>query len=426
MLLPLLGLLAPLHAGLPISSSGLEGVTPTAVVAPVKYDLPDLITLNNGKEIECRVLVEGKEVILARVGARKKEFAVADVKEIQSIERSLAEFFVRYDAESGGGIASLAELALFCEERALFGEARNLWIRVVLTDETNEQAWQKLGGVFTKRRGWRLKVRGRFYTLEQLRERVADWKNAMEVPTAHFLVKTDVDPIRALNVAFNLERAYLTFYGLLGPVLDLQIFDQVPEVHIPKNEKHYPAPRFEGDDAWYSYAAQTVYVNGSKDNIAFQAVYCLTQGMIDASFRRTIGGNGRLAPWAERALSEAFAAAVQVDDNGVAKWEFGQPIMQHFNYQAADEKPMTIKKLLSAGLGAYRNPPESDRFRAQSYTLLHFLVYEDKGKYREGLGTYLRTSFKGQSAATHLQKALGVKLKDIEVEWNAYVKDIAG
>ena len=33
---------------------------------------------------------------------------------------------------------------------------------------------------------------------------------------------------------------------------------------------------------------------------------------------------------------------------------------------------------------------------------------------------------KGQSAATHLQKALGVKLKDIEAEWSAYVKDIAG
>ena len=66
----LFGLLAPLHTAPPTPTVEAVAVSSTAA-APVKYDNPDLITLKSGKEIECRILVEGEEVILARVGARK-------------------------------------------------------------------------------------------------------------------------------------------------------------------------------------------------------------------------------------------------------------------------------------------------------------------------------------------------------------------
>ena len=37
----------------------------------------------------------------------------------------------------------------------------------------------------------------------------------------------------------------------------------------------------------------------------------------------------------------------------------------------------------------------------------------------------MRSSFKGQSATTHLEKALGVKLKELEPEWTAFVAETA-
>ena len=77
----------------------------------------------------------------------------------------------------------MADLAKFCESRDLPGEARQMWIRILIDDPENEEAWTKLGGSHG-RKGWRLKVRGRYYTLDQLRERVSDWKNAMELRTA--------------------------------------------------------------------------------------------------------------------------------------------------------------------------------------------------------------------------------------------------
>ncbi|MEM9381380.1 MAG: hypothetical protein AAGB93_15610 [Planctomycetota bacterium] len=390
---------------------------------------PDLLVLKNGKKVECRVAMEGRDTILVRVGkgSKTKEYARSEVEQIQTIERSLAEFFRRYDDEKSGGVPALAELARFCEERELFGEANNLWVRILLADPENEQAWTKLGGVFSKRRGWRLKVRGRFYTLDQLEERSADWKNALFIPTAHFVVKSDLDPSEVLDVAFDLERAYLEYYGILTPSIDLQNFDFIPEVHIPKDAKNFPTPRFPGDNAWFSFVANTLFVDGSKEDIAREAVFHLTQLLVDNSFRRPVGGGlGKIAPWAERAISDAFAGAYVFED-GESRWEFGPPLMDYFRYHANDDEPMSIKKLLGAGLGAFRNPPEAERYRAQAYTLLHFLSYEDKGKYRSGLTAYLQSSIRGQSAATHLEKALGVKdLDGIEEEWLRYVKEVAG
>ena len=393
--------------------------------APNHDDRSDVVTLKNGKQIECRVILETDEVVLTRRGSKKKQYTRDEVAEVQSVERSLAELFRRYDALPSRGPAELADLALFCEQNELPSEARTLWLKILTLDPENEQAWTELGGVHTKRRGWRLKVRGRFYTVEQLRERVSDWKHAMEIPTAHFLLKTDIEPERALDIALNLERAYMTFYEVIGEALALQVFDEVPEVHVFKDPKNYPTPRFKGDQAWFSRGENTVYVNGAGPQVARAAVFKLTHALVLNSFRRTIGGNGSIAPWTERALAEAFSYALRVED-GVATWEFGRPIPEYFRFQAEDEKPLGLKRLISAGYGAFNNGTDARRYNAECHTLMYFLLHAEGGKYRSGVAQYMRSSFKGQSAATHLEKALGVKLKELEPEWTAFVAETAG
>lgn len=391
---------------------------------PVAADDPDLVVLENGKEVECRVLREGDDVVLVRIGSRTREIPRDEIASIDSVERSLREFLRRFDELEDRGADGLAALATYCEENGLPAEARNLWIQILTIDPENEQAWTKLGGSYSKRRGWRLKVRGRFYTLEQLRERASDWRNAMEIPTAHFLLKTDIEPARALDVALNLERAFVTYYDVLGEVLDLQVFDQIPEVHIFKDPEDYPAPRTAGQDAWFAAGPNIVYVNGAAPDVAREAVFQLTHALALSSFRRTIGGSGSIAPWVQRALAESFAAAYRSAD-GVATWDFGPPIRTYFEAHAADESPLTIKRLLGASYGAYTNGSDAPRYVAQGYTLLHFLLHAKDGTYRDGLGEYLRSSFKGQSAATHLQRALDVDLDDVEEEWKAYVDEVA-
>src|SRR5262245_37832003 len=176
---------------------------------------PDLVVLASGEEVECRVLYEDDQEVV--YGARKKEKRVprAEVKQVQSIERSLREFLERHENVAPGDVAGMAALAQFAEESFLPGEARNLWIRILATDPNNDQAWTKLGGV-KGRKGWKLQVRGRFYDLEDLRSRVGDWKNALELSTAHFLIRTDGDPLRALDASLDVERACQTFYDVIG------------------------------------------------------------------------------------------------------------------------------------------------------------------------------------------------------------------
>lgn len=389
-------------------------------------DTPDLIVLKSGKEIECRVLFEDADTVVYTKKRKGKEVARDEIESVQSIERSMAQFLDAYSALPADDVAGLLDLASFCESHELFGEARALHIRVVILDPVNEAAWTKLGGVFSKRRGWRLKVRGRYYSLEDLRERVSDWKNAMELPTAHFLIKTDVEPVRALNIAIDVERAYRTFYDLLGDTMHLYPFDEVPELRVYAHEDDYERPPSPGDVVWFAANANILHINASAiGDRPYIVVSELTEVLLFNAFRRTVGKTGNVAAWARKAFAQAFGGAYRKDP-GNASWDLGHPIDSHFRVQAAEEDPLSVKDLLNSGRGAYEDPNRGGLYRAQGYTLMYYLVHGEGGAMRAQFGEYLISSFKGQGAATHFKKIFKVDLDEFDASWNAYVRQIAG
>ena len=84
-----------------------------------------------------------------------------------------------------------------------------------------------------------------------------------------------------------------------------------------------------------------------------------------------------------------------------------------------------MKRLITAGYGAFNNGTDAQRYNAECHTLMFFLLHAEGGKYRQGVADYMRSSFKGQSAPTHFEKALGMKIKDLEPQWNAFVEATA-
>jgi len=394
------------------------------LAAVLLQDDPDLIRTRDGKEIECRVLCEGKDQVVYRERKKKKELALADVAEIQSVERSLREYVDHFAAIDPNDVAALSDLALFAESRFLPGEAHNTWIRILTLDPENEQAWTKLGGV-KRRAGWQLKVRGRFLGIDELRERVSDWKHALELRTAHFLVLTDAAPELALNAAIDVERAYLTFYDVLGKPLDLWVFDEVPEVHIFSDPADYPTPPTPRD-AWFSRADNTLYVNAHERRNRGDIVAEFVDALVLNAFRRTLDNrDGRIDPWAQEGLRQAFAAAARPDP-GRVRFEFEAPALQAFRAQAADDEPLPLAKVLSAGLTSFNDGTDAPRYSRESYTLTYFLVFSSGGRYRPGYADYLRSSYLGKGGASNFFKALGVREKDLEAEWVAWVKETAG
>jgi hypothetical protein len=396
-----------------------------ALPNPVRGDHePDLIQLPSGDEIECRVLFEDDQKVLYRAQRKTHEVARSEVKEIQSIERSLREFLARSERVSARDTAALAELALFAESRYLAGEAHNAWLRILTVDPAHEQAWTKLGGV-KRRNGWELKVRGRFLDVQELRERAGDWKNALELRTAHFLIQTDAPPERALDVALDVERAYLTFQDVLGKPIGLLVLDEVPEIHIFADPEDYPAPPTPGKDAWFSVSANTVYVNARENRHTGTIVAEFTEALLFNAFRRTLGKAGQLDPWVLEGVKQAFAAGVRPDP-GRTRFEFEAPFQPWFERQARDAEALELSQVLRAGLASFSSGSDAPRYSAQSYTLTHFLVFSGDGKYRARFAQFLRESTLGKGGASNFFAALGVQEKALAEEWKAYVKARAG
>jgi len=387
-------------------------------------DEHDLLVFADGKEVPCRVLLETDAKVVYRARKKTSEVSRAAVKEVQSVERSLREYLARFEAIDPRDVAALAELATFAEARYLAGEAHATWIRILTIDPENEQAWTKLGGV-RRRDGWELRVRGRFYTLEELRTRASDWQNALELRTAHFLIRTDGPPERALDLALDVERAYLTFYDVFGKPIELYVFDEVPEIHVNTDPKDYSAPPVAGRAAWFERNANVLHVNGQQASERGTIIAEFTDALIFNAFRRTLAKTGELEPWAREGLRQAFAAAARPAP-GRLVFDFTAPYLPHFQAQARDAKPLTLAQVLRAGLASFDSGSDQPRYVAQSYTLLHFLAFYENHKYRIGLANFLRESYLGKGGTANFFEALGVNEKTVEAEWSAHVQAVAG
>ena len=390
---------------------------------PTLADDTDVVVFADGKQEVCRVLLETDFKVVYRAKNKTSEVSRAALKDVKSVERSLREYLVRFNKAKADDVAALAELAIFAEENFLPGEARNTWIRIVGLDPENEQAWTKLGGV--QREGtWQLRVRGRFYTLDELKKRVSDWPNALELSTAHFLIRTDGPPDRALDLAIDVERAYLTFYDVFGKPLELYVFDEVPEINIFSDPKDFRAPPRPGQAAWFERGGNVLHVNAQLAADRGTVVAEFTEALIFNAFRRTLAKTGEIEPWAREGLKQAFASAVRLDPGAVV-FDFEVPHKPHFEAQASDPKPLSLSQVLRAGLASFDSGSDQARYAAQAYTLVHFLAFYENQKYRLGLANFLRSSYLGKGGTSNFFEAVSADEKTLEEQWTSYVKSIA-
>jgi len=63
---------------------------------------------------------------------------------------------------------------------------------------------------------------------------------------------------------------------------------------------------------------------------------------------------------------------------------------------------------------------------AQSYTLVHFLVFYQDGKYRTGFADFLRRAYLGKGGTSNFFEAVGSDEKTLQEEWSEYVRGVAG
>ena len=104
------------------------------------------------------------------------------------------------------------------------------------------------------------------------------------------------------------------------------------------------------------------------------------------------------------------------------------PSKPSFNRATGDagaEKPLSIKEVVAAGFRATDSGSKAGLYAAESYTLLHFLATGEEGAFRPGLAEYLKESFMGKDSISNLEKALGLKSKEIEERWIEHVRGMS-
>lgn len=412
------------HAGMHFLRAlvlGLLALVPTLSALP--GDEHDTVVLADGKELSCRVLLDAESRLVVRAGGKTRELKAGEFKEVRSVERRLAVFLDRFDKTPKDDVKALTALARSAAENELTGEAFGTWIRVLALDPVNDEAWTAIGGT-KRKKGWELKVRGRFYTIEELRTRIADWKNALELPTAHFLLRTDVKAARAVDIAIDLERTHSTFYRILRP-LELFVFDEQPEVNVYADPKNFPTPPTGSAAAWFERSSNTLHVDATRVQDSGTIVAELVDALVFNAFRRTLNKTGELEPWIRHGLAQGFAAAVRPSP-GRVEYQFDAPYTPYFQAQANDPKPLTIEQVVRAGFASYDSGTDAPRYTAQSYTLVHYLATGDNGKHRAAFAKYIRSAYLGKGGTSNLFKELAVDEKILQAGWTAHVKALAG
>jgi len=394
-----------------------------AAGAPPASKVPDQIRLNSGRTLQGRVLSETGDELRIRVGRGEVEVARKDVAEVRSIERSLAEFIHRWDEMPKNDLPALSDLARFCESRGLPGEARVLWLRVLRVDVSSEEAARALGARKVAD-NWQIDTGRTWLRLADYLSAKSRWRDAIEIPTAHFLVRTDLALERVLDATIQLERHYLRFYEFLGPELDLYLFNEVPEINIYGEARNYPAPPQMGDPSWFQLGINQLHVL-AHDPLDLHGIQRdVTEMLLYNALRQSSGHNGEIQAWAQRGLSEYFAATSgeRVGDPWAPLGTVRQPA---FVEQESDKKPLSLDKLLTTAHSEFRAGPDGERRSIYAYTFMHYLMEGDGRSHRANFFQYLRDGWLGAGGKKLVFKDLDVTEKDLEKRWKDYVRDVA-
>jgi hypothetical protein len=384
---------------------------------------PDIVRLTSGKTLTGRVVQERADALTVESGHAQIEVERQSVAEVRSVERNLATFLKQYDLVPKTSVGHLLDIARFCDDCGLTNEATNLRYRVLLIDANNADARKGLGARSvaeklqvpdTDGKGW--------VDFDRLIGPKSRWRDAAELHTAHFLVRTDLPLARVLDAAVQIERHYLRFYDFLGPELGLYVFDQTPEICIYSRPGDYPMPWTEHAKSWYGPAENKLHVLVNDDQFDMvKLVRDVTDMLLVNALRKSSGKMGNMPPWAGCGFSEYFASTA-ASRPGAAWGELGVPSPALFRRQKDASKPLELDKLLTSSIGDIRRSDAADLRSAGAYTLVHFLLHADDGKYREPFYAYLRDAWTGKISAKGFLKAMGMKEDELETQWNAYVR----
>jgi hypothetical protein len=373
----------------------------------------DRVVLKNGEVVEGRVVFEGQDRIVVRVGTKDREFSPGEVTVVRARSRDAREVVLRWEKLLPDDAKGRLELAQFAREQDLEGEAQLLALSVLARDAQNETAHVFLG--HEKKLGaWQRKAGSRAMPFDRWVEARREFSATDPLPSSHFALRTNVPLDAACNFALELELFYVAFMEWFRPELDLYEVVEPIAVHVHADNKSYPGGS--GRKGFFDPAANTVYADVSEGYALLILIHEATHALLNATAVRTKEALGNIPSWVDEGLADymSFSRQGAFAHPSYTKAASGKG---YFAMHADAPKPLTLARVLALTTPDYTLSPIIGLAYAQSFSLVHFCLHGGNSAYRAKFFEFMRRCYRGKSSSTDFKSALGITVKPFEAEW---------
>jgi hypothetical protein len=300
-------------------------------------------------------------------------------------------------------------------------EARVFALRSIAADPENTAAREILGHE-RKEKGWFAKEEGRRWAWTERVKRSADYGQAWELETTHWMLRTNLPLLEATTAILDLECAYDAFMTVIAPEVGAYHLSEPLRAQIHADRESFPESG--GTRGYYDRSAQVLFVDADGGLDRGLMVHEALHQVLAAASVLAPGARGAIAPWLEEGLAEYFRVTLK-GPPGRLKYDEDAIDMVSIRAQVHAQRTYELNRVLSFDSGDFLSTSRQDLKYAQSYTLVHFLLHADKERWRGQFFDYLRGAWKGQGSSTDLEKALGAKSEAIQKAWTAWVTERA-
>jgi len=384
----------------------------------------DRVVLKSGKELVGHVVFEDEERLVLRRGTKDREIEQGKIDEVESRARAirtLVEEMVQFDPWRP---SDNEQLALRASELGLDPEARVLWWRVLAHEPDNVAAHEALGH---KKAGksWRILHAGRRVRMDKVRDIATDFGKAWEFSTSHFDLRSNLPLEQVLDLAIDLERLYVGFYGLFGKELELYETEDRMMVQVHADSASFPERA--GEDGYFVGQTNLLTVNASRGLSMHLIAHEATHQLIFNTAVEERRYKGAIPSWANEGIAEYVASMAGGSHPGRLTLNAEQLRRDAFQRQASARKPLSLSRVLNLGDSDFNASTNRELKYAQVYTLVHFCLHGEDERYRDMFLSFMRSAYLGQGSATDFKRTFGLKKnRDFEGEWRGYVLQRAG
>jgi hypothetical protein len=257
------------------------------------------------------------------------------------------------------------------------------------------------------------------------------WLRAPTYRSKHYNIKTDFPPADAKPLAEHMDFTFESYWSLLSrlpirlqrpAMLDLYLFANRDDYQNVLRSRFHS----DGTGSW----GMCITVGNTISLVGWRGEYSLEQmkpllqheGFHQVASQLFAG----LPPWANEGLAELFERGVMVDGQLVLG-DFPPQDRHRLLRAIAARKTLPLERLLTINGGQwneYVRAEDATLLYLEAWSLVHFLVFAEQGKYESGYLNFLVMLNRGADWRQAFVASFGIPdFKALEAKWLTYIQN---